>query len=197
MRDSLDVDHLVVAARTLADGEAWCADVFGLRPAAGGQHAFMGTHNRVFDVSSTRHPRAYLEIIAIDPTLPAPGRPRWFELDENSMQARIARVPQLVHWAARVPDAEAARAALWQERGVDCGTVVDAQRGLLRWRITLRDDGRRPEGGRVPALIEWRGAHPTDALTPSGVELLEIGTDPSLRARLQTPRGTVELTCPD
>lgn len=188
-----ELDHLVVAARTLEQGLAWCDATFGLRPHAGGQHVFMGTHNRVFSISSPAFPRAYLEVIAIDPSLPAPERPRWFDLDDTALQAQLAAAPRLVHWAARVDDIEAACAALAAE-GIDVGRVTDAERGALRWRISVRDDGRRACGGAAPALIEWRGAHPTDALAASGVRLLSMAIEPQrVAVELHGLRGRVTL----
>ena len=154
---SLALDHLVVAARSLDEGLAWCETSFGLRPDAGGQHLFMGTHNRVISIASAAFPRAYLEIIAIDPALPAPGRARWFDLDDPAMQRTLAHGPRLVHWVARCTDIAAAHAAL-RAGGVDCGEVQRAERatprGVLRWQISVRADGHRPLGGAVPALIE-------------------------------------------
>ena len=166
----LELDHLVVAAASLDEGVAWCERQLGIAPTAGGQHLFMGTHNRVFNVSSPAFPRSYLEIIAIDPTLPAPAHARWFDLDDADMQQRLKRGPQLVHWVARCEDIGTARAAM-AAAGVDCGEVMQAERGALRWRITVRADGRRVLAGAAPALIEWGDAHPTDNLPASGVRL--------------------------
>jgi Glyoxalase-like domain len=171
---TLALDHLVVAARTLAEGLAWCEATLGICPEAGGQHVFMGTHNRVFSVASAAFTRAYFEIIAIDPELPAPGRARWFDLDDAALQRTLAQGPQLVHWVARCDDITAARVAMLAG-GVDCGEPLRAERatprGLLRWQISLRADGRRALGGAAPALIEWGEAHPTDTLAASGVSL--------------------------
>ena len=36
---TLALDHLVIAARTLGEGLAWCEATLGLRPEAGGRHA--------------------------------------------------------------------------------------------------------------------------------------------------------------
>ena len=60
------VDHLVVVAAALAEGVDWCERTLGVTPGPGGEHPLMGTHNRIFNISSPRHPRAYLEIIAIN-----------------------------------------------------------------------------------------------------------------------------------
>ncbi|MEY4341937.1 MAG: hypothetical protein RL541_1441, partial [Pseudomonadota bacterium] len=42
------IDHLVVAASSLAQGVAWCEDQLGITPGPGGEHALFGTHNRLF-----------------------------------------------------------------------------------------------------------------------------------------------------
>jgi len=186
----LALDHLVVAASSLAQGLDWGEALFGLRPEAGGRHAAMGTHNRVFTIGSARFPRAYFEIIAIDPQALRPVQARWFDLDDAALQAQLAHGPRLVHWVARCTDIDAAHAAL-HATGIDCGTIQPAERetpqGLLRWRISVRADGRRPLVGAVPALIEWAGAHPTDALPDSGVALQAMrvaGWPPALAAAL-------------
>ena len=70
-----EVDHLVIAADSLEQGSAWCERTLGAKPVAGGRHALMGTHNLLLQLSSTAFERVYLEIIAIDPDAPAPGRP--------------------------------------------------------------------------------------------------------------------------
>ena len=217
----LQLDHLVIAAHTLEDGVDWCGTLFGVRPAGGGEHVFMGTHNRVFAISSDSFPLAYLEIIAIAPALPAPTRPRWFDLDDGAMQQRLkTKGPQLVAWAARGEDIGPLAAAM-RDAGTDVGGVMDAERmtptGLLRWRIALRVDGQRPCGGAAPVLIEWNARHPTDGMTGSGVRLesLQVGVaapDRLLPAPVQqasapdaaplvatfaTPRGRVTLQAPE
>ena len=190
------LDHLVIAARTLDEGVDWCEATLRVRPTAGGQHRFMGTHNRIFDVSSDAFPRSYAEIIAIDPALPAPAHARWFDLDDAWMQRQLVRAPQLVHWVARVDDIEAARIAMLG-RGVDGGEVMNAERGALRWRITVRADGRRMLGGAMPALIQWDGLHPTDALAASGVRLESISAaGEPLAAVLAGLNGRITLQSP-
>jgi hypothetical protein len=170
----LALDHLVLAARTLAQGLDWCEATLGVRPDAGGRHALMGTHNRVFAIASAGFPRAYFEIIAIDPDAPAPPYARWFDLDDAALQRALVRGPQLVHWVARCESIAAARAVLLAG-GIDGGEPQQAERmtpqGLLRWRIGVRADGHRPLGGAAPALIEWGDRHPTDSMPASGVTL--------------------------
>lgn len=188
----MELDHLVAGAATLEEGVAWCERVLGVTPGPGGKHALMGTHNRLLNISGPLHPRAYLEIIAIDPEAPPPGRPRWFDLDQPALRERLAQGPGLIHWVSRVPNLDAALAN-WRSEGVDAGEAVEASRGNLHWRIALREDGRRLRREALPVLIEWGEAHPTDDMPASGVQLLGFDARDGLKARLATPRGEVEL----
>lgn len=184
--NTANVDHLVVVAASLAQGQQWCEELLGITPGPGGEHPLMGTHNRLFSVASPAFPRAYFEIIAIQPGATptrAAGQHRWFDMDDPLLQARVASEgPRLVHFVARVPRVTASTKAL-AAQGLDRGAVVPASRqtphGRLSWRITVRDDGQRLFYGALPTLIQWgdSGAdpaavsHPLDGLPASGVTL--------------------------
>jgi hypothetical protein len=175
------IDHLVIAAHNLDEGVRWCEATFGIVPGPGGAHPLMGTHNRLVKIASLEFPRAYLEIIAIDPKARptrSGGTCRWFDLDDAALQAGLARGgPRLVHFVAEVPDARAAVQALAQQR-IDRGRVLEASRdtpaGRLAWQITVRDDGQRLMYGTLPTLIEWGPVHPTDSMADSGVVLRSL-----------------------
>ena len=155
------LDHLVVAAATLADGIDYVAAATGATPLPGGKHVAMGTHNALLRLGE----RAYLEIIAIDPDGAKPARRRWFDLDDIALQAELTEQPRLdpLGRAHRRHRAAAAASPL------PLGTVHSMQRGDYRWRITIPDDGARPGRGLVPTLIQWDvPAHPAD--TPAEVE---------------------------
>ena len=219
------VDHLVVLAPSLAEGVAWCEATLGVVPGPGGEHPLMGTHNRLIPVNTAAFPRTYLEIIAINREAApqrAAGAKRWFDLDDDTLQARLrTQGPQLAHWVAQVPDLPQALATL-SAQGIDRGQVVAASRptpqGLLRWQISVRDDGQRLLGGCLPTLIQWGDTHPTQAMADQGVALeslalahpqagalrqaldavglgdIPVHTGPArLQARLRTPRGPVDL----
>lgn len=178
MTTTAQVDHLVVMAATLAQGVQWCEATLGIPPGPGGQHALMGTHNRLFKIASKGYPQAYFEIIAIDPDAQAPGRQRWFDMDDEALREQVARTgPQLVHFVASVPDAQASVVAL-ATQGIDRGAVLQASRpvarGLLQWQITVRDDGQRLFDGGLPTLIQWGDTHPVQAMTDSGVTLQQL-----------------------
>ncbi|MFT7058852.1 MAG: hypothetical protein ACJASV_001357, partial [Pseudorhodobacter sp.] len=75
----LRLDHIAVAANTLAEGTAWVEAQLGVTLAPGGQHPLMATHNRLLGLADD-----YLEVITINPDAPAPPHPRWFDLDRFS-----------------------------------------------------------------------------------------------------------------
>jgi hypothetical protein len=221
--DPLALDHLVVAAASLEQGALWCEQTLGVPPGPGGRHALMGTHNRLLRIDGPGFPLAYLEIIAIDPQAPAPGRARWFGLDAPALQARAARQPVLVHLVARCGDL-ARHSEAWRAAGLEPGEALQAGRdtpqGRLQWHIAVRPDGQPGCGGALPTLIQWQGRHPADAMPPSPVSLRGLvlrglpgaaqallrwpspavsmpagaaAAGPALSATLQTPRGPVTL----
>ncbi|MBS7806009.1 VOC family protein [Variovorax sp. PCZ-1] len=174
------VDHLVVAARTLQEGVAWCEATLGITPGAGGEHPLFGTHNRLFRIATVNYPRAYFEIIAINPGAPraikSPAK-CWFDLDSSELQDTIKRSPRLVHFVANTSDVNTACASL-KAQGIDRGPSVQASRmtaaGLLQWQITVREDGQRLFNGGLPTLIEWGDVHPANGMPDSGVSLINL-----------------------
>lgn len=206
-------DHLVLGCATLAEGIEHVARLTGATAVAGGRHAAMGTHNALVKLGA----RLYLEIIAIDPAAKAPGHPRWFDLDQPSMQAALADKPQLIAWVSRTDDIDDALLRCTIAQGV----VHAMARGDWSWQITIPEDGARPAGGVLPTLIQWAtDAHPSDRLPESGVSLSQIAAAhpepdsiraalkalkltealqvtyaavPRLAAMLRTPRGLVSI----
>lgn len=186
------VDHLIVLAASLAEGVLWCERTLGVTPAAGGEHPLMGTHNRILNVSSAAHPRAYLEVIAINTgaakAIPSSAR-RWFDMDDSILQQQVAQHgPQLIHWVASVPDVAMCCAAL-TTLDIERGAIVTASRptpqGLLQWQITVREDGLRLMDGCLPTLIQWGETHPCDSLPASGVQLQQLALQHPQAATLQ------------
>jgi len=203
----MELDHLAVSAETLAEGVEYIEDLLGVKTNLGGQHALMGTHNRLLSLG----PSLYLEIIAIDPEAPDPGRSRWFDLDNFSGS------PRLTNWIVRTDDLAAARSAA----PLGIGTEMALSRGDLRWRMLVPDNGQLPFGGAYPALIAWDSAgHPATRLQDCGCWLeklhvlhpnsedladflgveaemasvsVELADRVGLMAEIKTPRGCVTL----
>jgi hypothetical protein len=207
-------DHLVFGTARLDEGTRWLEERLGVPLSSGGEHAKMGTHNRLLRLSSS----SYMELIAVNPAAPAPSQLRWFDLDAPGMAAQLA-TPRLLTWAASVKGLSNPAFSA----GYDPGNVHAMSRNGLNWLITIRRDGSRLESGTLPSLIEWpEGVHPATALPDHGaaLKILElrvpdpgrteaalrsIGLDeaengirviqdqagPGLRAFLETPRGPV------
>ena len=176
----------------------------------GGEHVRMGTHNCLLKLGE----QLYLEVIAVDPRAPHPGRPRWFQLDEPDS----VRAPRLATWVARSDDIRAAGAA----STVPVGRIEPMSRGNFRWLITVPHDGRLALDGLAPTLIQWRSTtHPADTLKDFGCSLERLegvhpepakvaamlesigfegdfpvarGEKPSLLARIRTPAGERDLS---
>jgi Glyoxalase-like domain len=216
---SARLDHLIVAADSLAQGAAWCEATLGVTPGPGGKHALMSTHNRLLKVSTDGFPETYLEIIAIDRDAPPPGRARWFGLDAPALQQRLREAgPRLIHAVARSTMLDMHRwglIAVGQRPGEPVAASRETPEGRLEWQILLRDDGGVDCGGALPTLLQWRGRHPAQAMPDSGVTLkalalngvpdrardvlrlpgvaVSAGPGPALRATLATPLGEVTL----
>jgi hypothetical protein len=203
----LELDHFAVLGETLPEAVAHAEDMLGLPLGPGGRHSRYGTYNRLLGLA----PEVYLEAIAIDPQAPAPADARWFGLDRFVGPARLDK------WVCRVPDLDAALAALPM-----AGRRVDLERDGLRWSMAVPQDGELPFDGLFPALIQWHtDTPPGRSLPPSGLtlEVLTVthpqaaalealltphltaplvgfatGAHPALSARLTGPSGALTLT---
>jgi hypothetical protein len=163
------LDHLIVAASSLDAGSAWLESRLGRPLQPGGQHIGWGTHNRLAQLGRG----TYLELIAVDPSQPAPGTPRPFGLDDPGLQAALLERPRLIHFVLRTDSLDATLASLRYEPG----RVAAMTRGDFKWRITLPDSGRPLAGGRLPTLIQWDvSMTPADRLPDQGLmlERLEV-----------------------
>lgn len=202
----LKLDHIVVSAETLAEGVDYVQDLLGVPIQPGGEHPAMGTHNRLLGLGQT-----YLEVIAINPDAPDPGRPRWFALDH------FTGPPRLTNWMVSTGDLEAAIAMAPEGTGVK----TTLSRGDLVWDVAMSADGNLPYGGAFPGIIAWGAtappftrlpvagqlatwqvAHPqADALRADltrvggGLEAHITDAGPlAFRAEIETPHGTRVLT---
>lgn len=122
----MEFDHVAIIAADLDVGCRVLETRLGVRLHAGGQHQQYATHNRLLGLG----PDTYLEVIAPDPSVPAPSHPRWFGLDHPPQG------PVVGNWIVRVPDLDAALA----DAPPAAGRAVALSRGDLNWRIAVPDD---------------------------------------------------------
>jgi hypothetical protein len=200
------LDHIAVAGETLAEAVAHSEAALGVELLPGGQHAHYATHNQLLGLEDG----LYFEAIAIDPSQPAPGYPRWFGLDEFRGPARLDK------WIVRCDDIAAA-----QDAFPEAGMPVHLRRGNLSWTMLVPPDGRLPFGGHFPAVIQWHtDTPPGQVLSGAGLRLrtlsvagpdaedlaerlgpvfrdtrvvFETALERSLRASFETPDGVREL----
>ena len=166
-----ELDHIVVAARTLQEGCEWARDTLRVEAVGGGKHDGLATHNTLLKLDSKR----YLEIIAIDPDAGKPNFPRWFGLDTNEVREHLAHGPRLVAWVARCTGTVDTIEQLAQTKDYPANMVQPASRADFRWRFAFTHDGTRIAGGTLPHLIQWDCAvHPCDRLPESGVSLTAL-----------------------
>jgi hypothetical protein len=157
------LDHITVTAHSLDDGGAFVRDTLGVAPQVGGEHPRMATHNLLLRLGNA----TFLEVIAPDPSVPAPGRPRWFALDTLGPQS----APSLATWVVRTTDIRAAVCEAYEP----LGAVEAMSRGVLDWLITIPADGSIPLDGVAPALIEWHSdTHPAVNLEDKGLSLVKL-----------------------
>ena len=204
----LVLDHIAVAAESLAEGAAHVEAALGVELSDIGIHDRMGTHNRLLSLG----PGLYLEVIAINPDAGPPPHARWFDLDSFSGH------PRLTNWIVRTDDLGAALAAAPEGMGVP----ISFARGDYLWQMAVPPDGKLPFDGAAPALIAWDSAlHPAERLPDQGCRLaglrvehpeaeallraypalgaidrVTLGTGPEKRiwAEIETPSGRKFLT---
>ena len=200
------LDHLAVSAETLEAAQSYVEEALGVSMQSGGEHAIFHTHNKVMGLTDG----LYLEAIAINQGAPKPDRPRWFDLDNFSGDAR------LTNWICRSKTLDQDIALL--PDGI--GEPVQLSRSDLRWKMVVPNSGILPFDNMCPALIEWQtSTHPSDGLAATDCQLrrlvvahpqaqdlqayvhraltdarivFEVGT-PELMAEFDTPHGVRRL----
>lgn len=167
--EKLVLDHIAVLGESLAEATSHAERALGQPLSPGGGHARYGTHNQLIALA----PELYVEAIAVDPSAPAPNDARWFGLDSFSGPACLDK------WVCRVADLDEALAVFPM-----AGRAIQLERGALRWRMAVPENGALPFDGVFPALIEWQSpVPPGKALTASGLTLERlIVTHPEIEA---------------
>ena len=160
------LDHVILGCPELEAGVAVLSDAFGASPAGRGFHEKMGTHNALWNMGD-----AYIELIAIDPAAPPPGRPRWYGLDDPGFIARMAGGPRLLTWSVASSDPAGMAAASPEP----FSAPEDFARDDLRWRMAVPAAGTPAMDGAFPAPIEWiAGVHPAKRLGDQGLRCAKL-----------------------
>lgn len=175
------LDHLVIAAASLAEGRDWAEARLRVAAAGGGRHAAMGTHNALWGLGE-----CYLEVIAVDPEGARPDRPRWFGFDDPAVQERLKQGPCLLTWAVSADDLRSIRPP------VPCHPPEHFARDDLRWQVLLPEGAALPLGGAWPLTIQWtEGLHPARRLPDQGLRLERIEVAGAGAAEAQAALGAV------
>jgi len=163
------IDHLVIGAASLYQGVEYVRDHLGVEMPFGGVHQKMGTHNHLMQLGHS----VFLEIIAINPQIEPPDRPRWFGLDESRIRIQVQTEPALLTWVVNTDNLK----ALKKNAAFSIGEIERIRRGELSWYFGLPRDGRLLAGGMLPYAIEWlTDRHPSEMMANLGCRLdgLEI-----------------------
>ncbi|WP_018632793.1 VOC family protein [Neomegalonema perideroedes] len=174
----MHIDHLVIGAASLEQGQDWLEERLGAPASPGGRHDFMGTHNLLWRLG----PQTYLELLAIDPAAAAPSRPRWFGLDDPAVQARLKVSPRLIGWGLATDDI--ARDSLLSPLGL--GPVEAMSRGERRWSLTIPDGPYTEHRALLPFLIQWQGPSPAQSLPETGLSLSRLVIETPETATIET-----------
>lgn len=158
---SVKLDHIIFGCAELDAGAAWLSERLGAAEAARGVHKMMGTHNALWNMGD-----AYIELVAINPDAPHPGRPRWFGLDDATTQAKLANGVALLTWAIAGAPIE----PIVAKAPVALGPVESFSRDDLSWNVAVPIAGTPGLGGAFPLTLDWTaGLHPAARLPDVGI----------------------------
>jgi hypothetical protein len=163
----LQLDHITIAAASLASGVAHAEAALGVKIPFGGAHPLMGTHNHLLRLGDS----LFLEIVAPDPAAGMLTRRRWFGLDDPAVRAGLAAGPRFATWVVGTDDIE----KTLREVPHAAGPAVTVTRGDLIWLISVPNDGSMPFDGAFPTIIQWpRGPHPASRMPDLGCSLVSF-----------------------
>lgn len=186
----LKLDHITVIAPTLSEGVAHVQDCLGLAVPFGARHDYMGTHNHRLQLGGA----VYLEIVALDPKGLAPGRVRWFGLDDQEqVRSDWAEGRRLRGWVAGTEDLAS---VLSTHRAV-FGDEVPLPPAEPSFAFAIPEDGSLPLDGAAPSLIDRRGVpEPTSAIPDFGARLRSFALEHPEPATIEALYGDLAIDRP-
>jgi hypothetical protein len=164
----LQLDHITLIAPSLAEGVAYVRGCLGIDVPFGREHPDMGTHNHLLRLGES----VYLEIIAVNPDAPPPGRPRWFGLDDQAaVRADWDNGRRLRGWVARARDIDAVLA----RHETELGRKVEFTSANGSFCFAIPADGSLPLEGAAPSVIDRLGKPPSvAAMADAGARLQSV-----------------------
>lgn len=164
----LQLDHLVLGASSIAQGQEFMQDLLGVKVPLGGAHRRFGTHNALMQLDAG----VYFEIIAIDDKAQPEQRPRWFSLDEESTHNQLQQQPRLLTWVVNTMQLRGH--SVLAEQCSPSAEVVMMQRGELTWQMLIPPAGRYADM-LLPWAIEWPpNLHPAANMADLGCQLISL-----------------------
>ena len=161
------IDHIVVGADTLEQGVTYLKNQLGVDIPAGGEHPKMGTHNCLMQLGDG----VFFEIIAINPKMNPPDRPRWFGLDDPRIRQRLKDQPRLLTWVVNTRNL----ASLLKDAESNMGKSELLERGDLSWHFGLPADGSLLIDGVIPYAMQWHvEQHPSTRMADLGCRLRSL-----------------------
>jgi hypothetical protein len=186
----LQLDHITVIAPTLAEGVAHVRTCLDIDVPFGRQHPDMGTQNHLLRLGES----VYLEIIAVNPDAPRPGRARWFGLDDQAqLHADWDSGRRLRGWVARTNEIETVLA----QHGNILGGKVAFSSANGSFCFAIPADGSLPLDGAAPSVIDRLGKPPSVAtMADAGARLRTLTLEHPDPARIEALYHSLRIADP-
>ena len=161
------LDHIVIGSFTLEEGTQFVENILQAKLSDVGYHKDMGTYNRVIRISE----KVYLEVVAVDPTTRSFKNRKWFNLENQNLQSKLKKSPQIIGYVIENNNAIISRYY---------DPFFEASRGSYRWQFampTYRNniiDSKIIDTGMIPSLIEWKDNKPIHQMKQNQFELISL-----------------------
>lgn len=160
----LHLDHILYAVPNLQKGIEDFEKITGVRPAYGGKHTDLGTHNALVSLGK----EIYLELIAPDPNQSIPFENILFGIGK-------IKAPKIITWAVRSTNINEFGAKI-QISKIEDGKRIKENGTVLKWK-TAGFTKFVDSSGIVPFVIKWISTPHPASTAPRGCELLQFSAE--------------------
>ncbi len=174
------LDHIVLGACTLERGTEFVEDILQAKMSDIGYHKDMGTHNRVIRINDD----VYFEVVAIDPEIKNFKHRRWFNLDNQNLQLKLKKVPQIIGYVVENNNKIPLKYY---------NPFFNASRLNYRWQFAMPKykynilDYQIIETCIIPSLISWKSEKPIYQMNTNQFELIKLEIEfPESRCHFNT-----------